>query len=261
MEAQELISPRINYIIGAWGGTRRRMGEELSKDRTYHIKEHIGRLSELKNSITHITIVNAETRNTPNSYNDYLNSLTSGVARRFDGVTIPVTLLSNPKNFAGPYGSWFIGYQKTPKSFTHYLFFEDDYVPCSDDYDSKMIDCMDDKKCDYLCAITRKKRWGTHAGLASGLVKANAMKGAFKHLLGSIKSSENMTFATVRRSREYEQMQWFQYEWSKAFNKSGFSINDVSGHYEVRFAYVSGKKILFFEDIIHQSSPLLIECL
>lgn len=159
----------INYVIGAWAGTRRVKNKHYDADRAYYLKEHLGQLEKLKHNIDQITIVVADNNEGKRpEFDEYIDSIRGKY------------VVVERKNGGQSYGSWSHAYDLYRDKFDYYIFVEDDYVFMLDDFDSLLVENFESKEnCGYLCSMVsdyaHKFNALKHASISNGICSAEAL--------------------------------------------------------------------------------------
>lgn len=149
------IKPKVNYMIAAYGGSRRGTNEHYSKDKTYYLKNHLERLEKLKHNLDQITVIVAKDGECPKEFNEYINDL-----RKDDNYVIIERV-----SYGQSYGSWSKGFQEY-REFDYHIFIEDDYVFTQDNFDAIMIEKFErNENCGYLCSL----KYYNHAAISNGI--------------------------------------------------------------------------------------------
>lgn len=195
--------PRVNYVIACWMGPRMSEDARQVQDRSFFLRTHLARLSELKHQLDQITVVLA-TGGEP-THEAYATGLTQV------GDT-PVVVLSRP-NECYSYGSWEHAFVTFGDAFTHYIFIEDDYIPCFDDFDRQLVDISKKKKA-YVCSLHGWQQ--THAAISNSIVASSILQNVLPTQL------VNLVRSIPQSSRGY----YSQIIWSKGFCESGYPIED-----------------------------------
>lgn len=145
---------KINYIIATWSGIR----HDLKENQPYYndvLKNHVRTLVTTENNISQITIM--KPRN-PAENSDYYNIEPNDKIKIVDC-----------ENEYLSYGQWLKAAKLFLKEFDYFIFIEDDYVPCINNFDSRLIDIY--KEGTYLCQLVDKNRAAEiHCALSNGLV-------------------------------------------------------------------------------------------
>lgn len=184
---------KVNYVVACWMGRRRYEDPRHVADRSFFLREHLRRLSELDHALDQVTLVVAVGGDP--------------VAERFaEGARVgdtPVVVLRR-QNGGFSYGSWNHAYEAFGEEFTHYVLVEDDYLPCLDHFDRTLVEFADAEGT-YVCGLSA---WdGTHAAISNGVVPTAAWRHvhpAPTHLHGDLA----------------------QTVWSRSFHAAGFPVRD-----------------------------------
>lgn len=210
---------KVNYVIATWSGNR----YNPSKD---YLKVHIKRLFELKHNLDQITIVRPLGSDNDEYYNINIDILTSA--------TCPVIIINRPANDRS-YGQFIYAYQQNlNEGFTHQICVEDDYVPNIDNFDSILVDMIEDKDADYLCGKYAKQtnRDRDRAIQNQGIVRTSS----FKKMLDRC----NPIFPPMGPEDGTEQLIFSEY-----FTDNGMIIRDYANEYSIPYW---AKTLMYFSE-------------
>lgn len=219
----------VNYVIAGWSGSRA-CGQDANLGKRYIIR-HINQLNNIRHNLTQITICNPANPLTQ-EHNHYLEILKE---LKCNGCKIEIL---DRKNEMVAYGSWSDAYAKYRKTFDYYILMEDDYVPVKDNFDSILINMLNDKKAGYLgaflsttsCVPDGRK----HMGVTNGIASSEAMEAVF------------LKFGSLM-AQYVEPMYWLnQINFSLAFLDAGFTLADWSEKFRVPFWYAQGASMMDF---------------
>lgn len=87
---------------------------------------------------------------------------------------IPVLVLRRD-NRCGSYGAWKDAWKVLGYEYDYYYVFEDDYIPGTDHWDSKLLWCMQEQDSDYCGARLGFPQYEEHMGHACGLITERAL--------------------------------------------------------------------------------------
>lgn len=224
---------RVNYVIASWSGARRQ-GNNFGRT---HLVDHFSRLDKLRSSVDQITVVVPENPREPVDYRRFVTDL---------GKRRNVRVIRR-ENLGLSYGSFNRAFEADRREFGWWIFMEDDYVPCVDDFDRKLVEChrqvfpgQDDG---FLCQFVRAYRnfrgevipVQKHAGVTNGIATSSALD-AVHQKFGCLPHN------TIRNQRHPYYAQGGQIEFSAAFVDAGLDVRDVRGYY--RTLYFSNKCII-----------------
>jgi len=117
----------------------------LLEDTTYYLRKQIEHLTKYKHNLSQITFIVANSEE-QEGYTRFLEDLPD----KIQGASVK---LHRRENRGWSYGSYSDVYGIYRNQFEYYIFLEDDYVVCTDDFDQEMIYMMSEyKKCGYLCS-------------------------------------------------------------------------------------------------------------
>lgn len=191
---------RVNYVIACWMGKRNHEDERQVAERTLFLREHLDRLDELKHGLDQITIVLA----------------TGGDAAAEQQARVLAaerTLVLERPNAYYSYGSWRHAFLTLKQAFSHYIFVEDDYLPCFDGFDEALLEIAV-KKNTYVCGLNCWKQM--NAAISNSVVPSRILKQVMlQHF------AEHLS-PTPAPSDGYRS----QISWSLAFFKRGYLIED-----------------------------------
>jgi hypothetical protein len=180
--------PRVNYVVGIWGGARRASCNEYDQDRTWLIKKHIELLNKVERNLSQITlIVNDDPSNVPSYFNDYVDSLNSDLVKVFHRPNIGIS-----------YGSWSYGFEKTREQFDYFIFVEDDFCWIYPNFDDILVNMFEEKEnCSYLGGLYTNFHMAMPHGISSKsmLDKVWDKFGALPHAPNSSSYGENSQIA------------------------------------------------------------------
>lgn len=161
----------ICYVIASYAGDRRTVSD------TY-LRRHVSQILKHKNSIGQIVIVRPKVdydRDGEISLHDISESLYDlGELKKY------VFILDRPVNDRS-FGQYLYAYKVFRDYFTHYIIVEDDYCPATDNFDTKMIELMDES--DYLCSYYGSWKEGgeQYAIIPNGIVRESAFAKIFQN--------------------------------------------------------------------------------
>jgi hypothetical protein len=140
-------------------GPRQNEDPRQVADRSFFLRTHLQRLSELEHRLDQITVVLATGGEAP--HEAYALALTE-----LDGT--PVVVLPR-ENQCYSYGSWEHAFLTFGDAFTHYVLIEDDYIPCFDRFDEHLLEIVERKKT-YVCSLQAWEK--THAAISNSIASS-----------------------------------------------------------------------------------------
>jgi len=159
----------INYVIATWSGSRRFDIPEAVADRGFFLREHFRVLAKYRFSqISQITVAVPDNPDEPPEFTKALAELPTQVQ------SAKVHIFRRP-NVGLSYGSWSDAYGQTRTQFDHYLFMEDDYCCCMDDFDKAML-ALATPNVGYVAGLVRRWQLPLHAGNANGLIPSHILE-------------------------------------------------------------------------------------
>lgn len=203
-----------NYVVGCWGGERRRIDNAYITDPLYYIKANVAQLTKLTHSLDQITFVVNDNGN--ETYNNYMGSLS-------DIGETKVKVLFR-ENLGMSYGAWAHAYETYGTEFDYYIFMEDDYVPNLDNFDNVLKDMLLEKDLDFLCG-----KYTDHAACANGIAKSESIKVIYDKG-GELPYPKTFDYGTVQHVG--------QVGLSHAFTNIGLKVHDYSDRYSTVFEQV-----------------------
>lgn len=126
-----------NYIIATWSGKRRNPSND-------YLKAQIRQLERLEHSIDQVTIVKPEGSDDPDYYptDEEIVAMQERASWQYVHMWRPINDRA--------YGQFLYAFQ-LDDDFDYYFLVEDDYLPNIDNFDTRLIELMKEKGCDYLC--------------------------------------------------------------------------------------------------------------
>ena len=212
---------KVNYIIATWSGIR----HDLEENQPYYkdiLKNHIRSLIALENNISQITIM--KPRN-PAGDGGYYNIEPNDKIKIVDC-----------ENKYQSYGQWLQAVKMFLEEFDYFIFIEDDYVPCIDNFDSILIGMYQEGS--YLCSLTNKylNRYEMHCALSNGLVS----KQTIAPLLLNHDYKEWFDGYASRFPRVTNRGRNYQRVFSRYLIENGIMLKDYTEFYNVDY-YEKGK--------------------
>jgi hypothetical protein len=207
-------------------------GKRAKDQGTHLIYEHVAALKNTKTTlITSFVFVINVTDPPIHEFDDEFMAF-MGATTIINGV--PITWHVRP-NVGISYGAFISFYLKNTVKHDWYIFIEDDYVPCTDDFDSKLVTLANDTSADYMCSLADhySPKWGLVASISNGIINDRVLSGT----LGVFKEQGHTDIATVDAIRDTGQRQF-----SKMITGAGFKITDMMAHYGCQF-YEGGTNV------------------
>ena len=234
---------RINYVIATYCGQSDKKVQTPKKEA---LKIHLKNIANTKcMHISQVTIMKAlDEKCDPNSdyyeVDDYIKQIE-------DKHKIPVKIVEC-ENYCYSFGQWFLCYEQTKSDFDYYIFQEDDYFPCIDNYDDI-----------YLTAY--KEAFPNNVGVMCGLLAGQG--GLFKHRLIQ-HTSAPLCMSKQTLNKVYSNPLWkgsprnamhdiFQYQ-EQFSNIENYSFKrfkkHISGLYQLSFAFLFNRSDIQSCDIL-----------
>ena len=180
---------------GGWGSDR------YSND--FFIKRHIEKLNTISHNLSQISVGYPHNPKEHKGYTEYIESLKS----LDDGTPIVIYPMENNGRSYGQYSRIF---DICRDQFTHYIFIEDDYVPCIDEFDVKLLNMFEDaQNCGLLCGLYTND----HAAISNGITS--------NEVLNNIWDKYGILYFF-----EEEYTDIGQIKWSDMFTNTGYEIHD-----------------------------------
>lgn len=146
---------------------------------------------------------------------------------------VPATWIVR-QNFGISYGAFLSAYLMNTVRHDWYIFIEDDYVPCIDDFDTKLVSIGNDTDADYLCCLADNyKEWGRIASISNGIINDRVLQA----VLGTFKEQGHRDIATIETSVMQNMVQC---QFSKMITDAGFNITDTMSRF--RCQYYEGER-------------------
>ena len=140
------LNSRINYVIAVWSGHRR----GSVADETYFLKKHLISLKNRMHSLSQITISIAHNPRESVKFREFVKTLDHEISG------VPVKIIRRP-NDGLSYGAFVDAFYRYGSFFDHYIFVEDDYVFCKDNFDSILLQMFEfSPHCGYLASLIDK---------------------------------------------------------------------------------------------------------
>lgn len=222
---------KINYVIAGWSGARA-CGQDPNLGKRYIVR-HIEQLNRLKHNLAQVTICNPHNPHNE-QYDKYVNALKE---LELENKGCKIEILDRPNSMVA-YGSWSDAYAKYRQEFDYYILMEDDYLPVKDNFDTILVDLLNEKKAGYLgaflsttsCVPDGRK----HMGITNGIASKEALEAVF------------LKFGCLM-AQYVEPNYWLnQVNFSLAFMDAGYTIADWSDKFRVPFWYAQGSNMMEF---------------
>ncbi len=179
-----------NLIIACWSGPRRNERDELLSivpyptTRVGHVQKQITTLSHYRHQLTQITLVVPPYSEEPDNFTRYLGMLPSEIG----GAKLEV--YRSPSNLGWSYGSWNSAVQHY-QGFDHYLFLEDDYAFVKDNFDTILIDSLENHEnheIEFMCNFC----YLPYAIVTNGITSGKILKNRNWQLLNAIGDGDGL---------------------------------------------------------------------
>jgi len=207
---------KINYIIATWSGIRRNSEENQPYYKDV-LKNHVRTLAATENNISQITIMKPFN---PAGNSDYYNIELNNKIKIVDY-----------KNEYQSYGQWLGATKLFLKEFDYFIFIEDDYVPCIDNFDSRLIDMYQEGT--YLCSLAKKylNRYEMHCALSNGLVS--------RQTIAPLLLNHDYKECFNRYHSEFPRLTYRGKNYQRAFSKylieNGITLKDYTEFYNADY--------------------------
>lgn len=194
-------------------------------------------LNKYKHNLGQVTFIHPDWHNGYPEYEELLQEL--------DGSTLdngtPIVVRRRP-NVDISYGGFSDVYGDYRTKFDYYLFMEDDYLPCLDNFDSILVDILKEKQCHYLCTLVSNTTWENngipHAGMTAGICASAALEVIWQKY-------ESLLLP----DRVAQNFHWNgQLLLSYPFHYCGLKIDDFSDRYSAPFWYSQANRIEMMAD-------------
>lgn len=194
---------RVNYVIACWMGPRLYEDQRQVDDRSFFLRTHLRRLRELDHGVDQVTVVMATGGDL--EAESYVRTLTETGG-------IPLVVFTR-ENYGYSYASWNYSYERLGDSFSHYVFVEDDYMPCRNGFADVLLEVAE-RKATYVCSLAGRE--GTHAAISNAIVPSSVLKRVLPAPTGPTGYIA-------------------QTEWSKYFSVCGYRVEDWTDTYSSPF--------------------------
>ncbi len=219
-------------MLGTWSGH----GCGRSPD-DFFIRQHIEKLNTISHSLSQISVGYPHNPKELIEHTDYIQ----GLKALDDGTPIVVYPMENNGRSYGQYSRIF---DACRDQFTHYIFIEDDYVPCLDGFDVKLKNMFEGmQNCGLLCGMYSNN----HAAISNGITSYEVLK----KMWGKY---------GVLYFVQDEYTNQAQKEWSYMFMNAGYEIHDWIHEYRSLY-YQHSRKPRSYSDGVHQNDIIIpIQC-
>lgn len=203
-------------------------GKRANDQGQHLIYEHVAALTQIKTSLITSFALVVNTVDAPDSELVSFMDATTLINN------VPVTWLVRP-NIGISYGAFMSFYMKNTTKHDWYIFIEDDYVPCTDDFDQKLVTLASETNADYMCCLADyySEKWGLVASISNGIINDRVLSGT----LGTFKEEGHTDISTVDTLCDTGQRKF-----SKMITDAGFKITDMMSHYGCQF-YEGGTNV------------------
>lgn len=164
---------KINYVLASWGGNRAAHYPAVTSRKENYLKFHLQKLKELKHNLSQITICKPHCEEKNNYY-----SCLSDISEN--------TVIMEGKNECLSYGQFCKSFDKHREQFQYYIFIEDDYVPCLNNFDEKLVEMYaelrkkDEINSIYLCGLMDYRFGIPVAAIPHGITDSHSLSKVFK---------------------------------------------------------------------------------
>jgi hypothetical protein len=249
--------PTINYVIATYPGKKCVTNRNLFVNSVVHtvhpkdyLKYHLEQLIAIKSQhITQITIMKALPPNGTECWEGYYNIKTLiSTLMRVHGINVECI---NVPNYGLSYGQYIRAYKKyssesdtkfqsdTPKfhKFDYYILMEDDYIPCIDNFDEKLIQSYQNK------FYNKKTHFNDEGVLCvwASFAKDNQLHMAHSLCIVSAKTMKKVFFKQFKIQLEKLKHNC-QINFSKIFTQANIPIKDYTNEYYT--PYWNGKHLV-----------------
>ena len=185
-DSTQPLNSRINYVIAVWSGKRR----GGVADDTYFLNKHLISLKNRSHELKQITISIAHNPEESPRFKRYIDNLAKEIAG------VPVKIIRRP-NDGLSYGAFVDAFYLYGSHFDHYIFVEDDYVFCKNDFDKILLQMFSaSPHCGYLASLIGKARneeeCKPHIIIPNGITSTKNLQ-SIKKRLGRIPFAEGIT--------------------------------------------------------------------
>jgi hypothetical protein len=208
-------SPKINYMLASWSGP----GNDRPNN-NFVLRDHLEKLNTLSHNLSQVSIGNPRNPIESKEHKAYISSL----KELDDGTPIVVYDMKNNGYSYGQYSRIFEACRD--EGFTHYIYMEDDYVPCIDNFDTELVNMFEKiENCGLLCSLVvgEKDTYGMglkrkpHAAISNGITS--------HQVLNDVWDTHGILYYMESRYHRG------QIEWSNMFIQAGYTLNDYLHKY------------------------------
>lgn len=213
------------YISNFYFGERRRCIDQYSSDRLCFLKKHIEYLQKFYHNLD-LIILNI---NVDESHYHLLNSAIKIIPDKIQNSKVEIHIR---KNMGMSYGAFSEVFEKNKDDFDYFIFNEDDYFPCQNNWDEYLIRKYNSlPNSGYLCALQRDEdywnNYKIHAGHCFGIASTRALNKVFENF-GCLPHN-NGDFS-------YEAQESAQIDFTNSFVQMGMRIYDIREEYRLAFS-------------------------
>lgn len=157
------------------------------------------------------------------------------------------------ENIGASYGSFSHAYEKNRNNFKYFIFLEDDYIPCYDNFDTFLSSYFKDKKVGYVCTYA-DKQGADHAAISIGMLSGEVLSQIYN-------KKQSLAYASTNDYRGVDGHEYAgQVQFSLDVLHCGYSIVDTLDYADAWFlgSQNDDKTIVKFLSPILGSNPLFI---
>lgn len=215
---------KINYMLAAWSGDG---NGRYPND--FFIKQHIEKLNTIPHSLSQVSVGHPHNPEELKEYTDYIQSLKA----LDDGTPIVVFPMENNGRSYGQYSRMF---DACRDQFTHYIFIEDDYIPCLDGFDVKLANMFDNiENCGLLCSLFVNN----HAAISNGITSYEVLNNMW----------DKYGILYLLQEGKYKHIS--QKKWSYMFMNAGYEIHDWIHEYRSLYHRHSARPRSYTDGVHH----------
>ena len=220
---------KINYMLATWSGPG--LGR-YSND--IFVKQHIEKLNTISHDLAQVSVGYPCNPEETYKHTEYIQSLKA----LDDGTPIVVYPMENHGRSYGQYSRIF---DICRDQFTHYIFIEDDYVPCIDGFDVKLANMFDDiPNCGLLCGLYSNN----HAAISNGITSYEVLKNMWDK------------YGILYYFQKDGYTPQGQKEWSYQFVNAGYKIHDWIHEYRSLY-HQHRSKPRSYSDGVHNNDIII----
>lgn len=209
------MKPAVNCVIATWGGDRRGGHKDI-----VYCKKAIEQLEKLNHNLTQVTLAVCDAQEQSPEFLSYINTLSS---------SLPIKIFHR-KNKGLSYGAYSDVFAHYKTEFDYYIFMEDDYYFCRNNFDDELINLFEStSNCGYVCGFVsqaNKKRW---MGNSNGISSSSVLSEVFNYY-GKLPHDESCSGVTYTEESG-------QVTFSDAFTNLGYTLADITKDFEVLHYY------------------------